>query len=336
MAGDIPVPHNAYASLQLRDFRSYLLARLFMTMAIQMQAVVVGWQIYAYTKDPFSLGLIGLTEAMPFIISSLFAGHIADIILRRRLILNFLLLLLACSVSLLFFTFHFTAILERFHVLPIYCVIFVVGIARGFLGPAITAFFAQIIPRNLFSNGITWNTNVWQLASVTGPALGGLIYGFAGVTAAYGFVCTFLVISFVLFFLIPSRPLPVIDRSESLFARLTAGIRFVFDHQVVLGALSLDLFAVLFGGAIAMLPVFASDILAAGPEGLGILRAAPFAGSVIVGLILAHRPPMQQAGRNLFFAIVGFGLCTILFALSRNFYLSAFLLFSREHLITSA
>lgn len=320
-------PHDAYASLQIRDFRFYLLARLFMTMAIQMQAVIVGWQVYSFTKDPFSLGLIGLAEAIPFIISSLIGGHTADIIPRKKLILWFTLLLIVCTGSLLFFTLNFSNILSRFKTAPIYAVIFFIGMVRGFLAPAITAFFAQVIPREHYPNGIAWNSNVWQFASVTGPAIGGFIYGFAGITSAYSTVFVFLVISFIAFFLIPSRPLPAYDAEESLFSRLTSGVRFVFQNQVVLGALSLDLFAVLFGGAIAMLPVFASDILKVGPEGLGVMRAAPFAGSVLTGLILAHRPPMRRAGKNLFLAITGFGIATILFAVSRNFYLSIFLLF---------
>lgn len=317
--------HRPYASLQIRDFRFYLLARLFMTMAIQMQAVIVGWQVYAFTKDPFSLGLIGLAEALPFIAVSLVGGHVADIVPRKKIILIFTGLLLLCSCGL--FSFTLNDFLTRFKTVPIYAVIFFIGIVRGFLTPAISAFFAQIIPRSHYANGIAWNANNWQFASVTGPAIGGLIYGFAGITPAYSLVCFFLVLALLFFFLIPGRPLPSYDVSESLYTKLTGGIRFVFKNQVVLGALSLDLFAVLFGGAIAMLPVFASDILKVGPEGLGVMRAAPFAGSVITGLFFAHRPPMIRAGRNLLFAIVGFGIATIGFALSVNFYLSVFLLF---------
>lgn len=320
-------PHNPYASLQIRDFRFYLLARLFMTMAIQMQAVIVGWQVYSFTKDPFSLGLIGLAEALPFIAISLFGGHVADIVPRRTLILSFTILLMLCSGSLLFFTFPFTDLLVRFKTVPIFTAIFFLGVIRGFLTPAVTAFFAQIIPRDKYANGVAWNSNNWQFASVTGPAIGGLIYGFAGITTAYTTVCLFLLTSFIFYMLIPARPLPSSDAAETLFSRLTGGIRFVFKNQIVLSVLSLDLFAVLFGGAIAMLPVFASDILKVGPEGLGIMRAAPFAGSVLTGVFLAHRPPMIRAGRNLLLAITGFGVATICFALSANFYLSVFLLF---------
>lgn len=319
--------HQPYASLYVRDFRFYLMGRMFLTMAIQMQAVIVGWQVYTFTKDPLSLGLIGLTEAIPFIVASLFGGHVADIINRRRLILYFIILLLGCSGSLFFFTLPFTGILEKFHTLPIFAIIFVIGIARGFLAPAITAFFAQIVPKNLYSNGVAWSSNTWQFAAVSGPAIGGLIYGFAGISWAYSTLCVFLAGSVLFFSMIPSRPLLPSGEKEPLLKGLTAGIRFVFGNQVVLGTLSLDLFAVLFGGAVAMLPIFASDILQVGPEGLGILRAAPFAGSVITGLLLAHRPPMAKAGSYLLWAIGGFGIATILFALSTSFYLSLFLLF---------
>ncbi|MBA3649773.1 MAG: MFS transporter [Chitinophagales bacterium] len=318
--------HQPYAVLKLRNFRLYLLARMCMTVAIQMQAVIVGWQIYSFTHDAFSLGLIGLAEAIPFIITSLFAGHVADIIPRKKVITSFMLLLMLCSGSLFLFSLNADGLLSRFNTAPIFAVIFLIGITRGFLTPAITAFFAQIISKDKYASGITWNSNVWQFASVAGPAIGGLIYGFAGITVAYGAVCLFLIFSFTCFLLIPSVPLPPYDASETLYARLTAGIRFVFNNQVVLGALSLDLFAVLFGGAVAMLPVFAADILKVGPEGLGALRAAPFAGSVIIGLFAAHRPPMKHAGTNLMLCITGFGVCTILFALSTNFYLSLFLL----------
>ncbi|MEP7128957.1 MAG: MFS transporter [Chitinophagales bacterium] len=319
--------HQPYASLQVRDFRLYLLARMFITMALQMQAVIVGWQVYSYTKDPLSLGLIGLTEALPYIISSLFGGHVADIIARRKLIISFSLLLILCSGTLFFFTLPFINFLEKYHTFPIYVIIFLIGIARGFLAPAITAFFAQIVPRNLFANGVTWISNTWQFAAISGPAIGGLIYGFAGISWAYGILCFFLVLNVSLFFMIPSRSLPVSDEKEPLMAGLTAGIRFVFNNPVVLSTLSLDLFAVLFGGAVAMLPVFAADILLVGPEGLGIMRAAPFVGSVITGLFMAHRPSMSNAGRNLLLAIAGFGIATICFALSSNFYLSLLLLF---------
>lgn len=297
------------------------------TMAWQMQGVIVGWQVYEFTKDPFSLGLIGLSEAIPFIVTSFYGGHTADVVERKKLIIPFTSLYLVCAMCLLFFTFPFVHVLDHGHTLPIYLVIGITGIARGFVAPAITAFFAQIVPRELYSNGIAWNSNVWHTAAVAGPAIGGLIYGFAGITWAYTTVVSLMLCTVLLFSLIAGRPLPPSEKIDSMFESLTAGLRFVFSNQVMLGALSLDMFAVLFGGAVAMLPVFASDVLKVGPEGLGIMRAAPFAGSILMGLFIAHRPPMNHAGKNLLLALVGFGVSTILFALSQNFYLSVFLLF---------
>lgn len=322
----MPAVHQPYASFQIKDFRLYLSARMFLTMALQMQAVIVGWQVYSFTNDPLSLGLIGLAEAIPYITASLFGGHVADTVTRKKLIIVFSVLLLLCSACLFFFTLPCSPFLERYQTLPVYIVIFLIGIGRGFLAPAITAFFAQIVPRNLFANGITWISNTWQVAAISGPAIGGLIYGFAGISWAYGTLCVFLLLYVLLMLFIPSRPLPESGGKEPLMQGLTAGIRFVFKNPVVLSTLSLDLFAVLFGGAIAMLPVFAADVLLVGPEGLGVMRAAPFVGSVLTGLFIAHRPPMKKAGINLLTAVAGFGVATICFALSTDFYVSLFLL----------
>lgn len=320
-------PHQPYASLQIKDFRWYLLARMCLTMAWQMQGVIVGWQVYEFTKDPFALGLVGLTEVLPFIVTSFYGGHAADTIERKKLVIAFTTLYLFCAVCLMSFTFSFVHVLDHHNVYPIYIIIAITGIARGFVAPAITAFLAQLIPRELYSNGVTWNSNTWHMAAVAGPAAGGLLYGFVGITAAYAIVCALMFSTLILFSIIKRRPLPLSDKQETIFESLTTGIRFVFGNQIMLGALSLDMFAVLFGGAVAMLPVFASDILKVGPEGLGVMRAAPFFGSIIMGLFIAHRPPMNKAGKNLLIALVGFGSCMILFALSKNFYLSLFLLF---------
>ncbi|MFI5134622.1 MAG: MFS transporter [Chitinophagales bacterium] len=319
--------HHPYASLQIREFRLYLLARMCLTMGWQMQGVIVGWQVYAFTKDPFALGLVGLSEAIPFIITSFYGGHTADVVERKKIIVWSAILYLFCALTLLMFTFPFVHVIRQNHVWPIYCIIAVTGIARGFVAPAITAIFAQLIPRELYSNGITWNSNVWHTAAVSGPAIGGLIYGFIGISWAFTTVATLMLLSVIFFLMIKRKPLPTNGRTDSFLKSLTAGIRFVFGNQTMLAAMSLDMFAVFFGGATAMLPIFASDILKVGPEGLGILRAASFAGSILMGLTLAHRPPMQRAGKNLLWALMGFGMCTILFALSTNFYLSIFFLF---------
>lgn len=319
--------HQPYASLQLREFRLYLLGRLCLTMAWQMQGVIVSWQVYELTKDAFALGLVGLSEAIPFILICPLGGHAADIISRKKLIIGFTVLYFLCAIALLVMSVSSAHSNLPLRTGYIYLVIGVTGVARSFLGPAIVSFLAQITPRHLYLNAVTWNSNVWHMAAVSGPAAGGLIYGFAGITASYSTVAALMLLSMILFSFIRKKPMPKNEISGGVFENLTAGIRFVFKNQILIGALGLDMLAVFFGGAAAMLPVFAADILHTGPEGLGILRAAPFAGSVLMGLILAHQPPMKRAGRNLILAFVGFGICTICFALSKNFFLSLFLLF---------
>ena len=297
-----------------------------MTIAAQMQSIIVGWQVYELTHDPLSLGLIGLAEAIPFISIALYAGHIADRFSRKKIILWFDVLFLVASSFLLTCAINRTGIIGKFGVLPIYLGVAVSGIARAFLYPATIALMAQIVPRSLYTNSSTWNSTLWHIAAITGPAIGGLVYGFFGVKVAYLAVLISMLISFVLLGIIPGRPVPARDEEEKLFRRLMTGIRFVFSNQLLLGAMTLDMFAVLFGGAVAMLPVFAGEILKVGPQGLGVLRAAPMVGAVLMSIALAYRPPMVKAGRLLFIGVAGFGLSIICFALSKNFYLSLGLL----------
>jgi MFS family permease len=314
--------HDAYAVLRIKDFRMFILARFMLTFGIQMQSVIVGWQVYKITHDPFSLGLIGLAEAIPFLSVALFAGHVADTMNRRRIILVTVVAYLLGAVALLFTSLHLKNSYWSSGVFAIYSVIFATGFARGFLHSAQSAFMAQIVPRELYPNSSTWNSTIWHIAAVSGPAFGGLIYGFAGIVAAYSTVIGFVILSFIFFIRMKNRPLPVREKKEGLFESLSTGIRFVFTNQILLSAMALDMFAVLFGGAVAMLPVFASEVLNAGPQGLGFLRAAPAAGAVLMALVLAYRPPLRHAGVNLLIAVAGFGFSIILFAISRNFYFS--------------
>ena len=318
--------HDAYAVLKLKDFRLFLSFRFFMTIAAQMQSIIVGWQVYELTHDPLSLGLIGLAEAIPFISIALYAGHIADRFNRKKIILWFDFLFLFASGLLLLITYHKTGIIGKFGVLPIYLCVAISGLARAFLYPATIALMAQIVPRSLYTNSSTWNSTIWQVAAITGPAIGGLVYGFFGVKVAYMMVIVSMLVSVLLLSNIRSRPVPAIDEKETLIQRLSNGIRFVFSSQLLLGAMALDMFAVLFGGAIAMLPVFAAEVLKVGPEGLGLLRASPMVGALLMSVILAYHPPMAKAGRLLMIGVAGFGLSIICFALSKNFFLSMGLL----------
>lgn len=317
-----PEKHDAYAVLRVRDFRLFLSFRFFATIAFQMQSIIVGWQVYQITKDPLALGLIGLAEALPNIASALFAGNAADKYNRKSIITWFMLLFLCGTLALFLFTVPSLGILKKVGVIPIYFVVAVSGVARAYLYPAIIALMAQLVPRHLYTNSSTWNSTIWHIGAITGPAIGGIVYGFLGVRAAYLSVLLFLFLSFILLMFVKNRPAPVYEKGETLLHRLSGGLKFVLKNQILLGAMSLDMFGVLFGGAVAMLPVFAAEVLKVGPEGLGFLRSAPMMGAVIMGTILAYRPPMVKAGKYLYFSVAGFGLSIILFALSRNFYLS--------------
>jgi len=317
--------NEAFAVMHIRNFQLFMAYRFLMTAAILMQAVIVGWQLYDITKDPLSLGMIGLTEVIPQVCIALFAGHFVDIWDRKKIIFRTSFLLLLGSVILLTASTH----PENIHFLsgtaPIFITIFLVGLVRGILMPAHNALLGQLVPRELLTGASTWGSTIWQIAAVTGPALGGLVYGFFGVIPAYSLVFLFFLISVLMVFFIksPGKVIHAPDRDERIFASIGEGIRYVFKNQVLLGAFSLDMFAVLFGGAVAMLPVFASDILKVGPEGLGILRACPAIGAILMSVILTFYPPVKNSGKQMLYSVAGFGVCMIVFALSRSFLLSA-------------
>jgi MFS family permease len=324
--------HDPYAALRYKNFVWLLISYALSTVAREAQIVVVGWQVFALTRDPLSLGLIGLAEALPLIAMALYAGHVADRVSRRAVAMAGTVAVLVSAVALYLFTV--TNFIGRGRVWPVYAVIFLSGIARSFTRPALTALSAELVPRELYTNAVTWRSSAWQAAAVGGPALGGLLYGFSGPALAYGVVSVLTAISLVGIALIEGArraPLPVgadsVRPSSNVIESVKVGIRFLFKQPVLLPAMTLDLFSVLFGGATALLPIFA-ERMHAGPQGLGLLRAAPAAGSIVVGLVVAHRPPMRRAGPTLFACVGLFGLCMIAFALSRNFWLSLSLLCS--------
>jgi len=318
-------PHDAYAALRHRDFRWFIVSLFTMVVGSQAQAVVVGWQVYAITHDPLSLGLIGLAEALPFIGIALPAGYLADRRNRRAISVAMLLVLALCSTALV--TLSATpGLLARVGVAPVYAIIFVTGVARGILQPARQALGADIIPRSMYRNAIAWRSSTWQTASVIGPAFGGLLYGFAGAVASYGVAALLTLVALGAFLMVRYSPEPRSLAGTSMFDELLSGLRFVKSEHAILAALSLDLFSVFLGGAEALLPVFASEILHVGPQGLGLLRAAPAAGAVTMGIFLAHRPPFLRAGRTMLLAVAVFALSIIGFGLSRSFYLSLALL----------
>jgi MFS family permease len=291
-----------------------------------VQAVVVGWQVYEITKDPLSLGLIGLAEAIPAITVSLYAGHLADVVQRKKIILVCVITLVLCSMALLYFTMDRGAFILAQGALPIYTVIFLSGIARGFLSPANFSFMPQLVDRSLYQNAIVWNSTLWEGAAVGGPIIGGLVFGFFGITAAYTVDVVLILAGLLCYLAIPSRALPPISEEQGIFDKIKAGIQFVFKNQIVLSAISLDLFAVLFGGAVALLPIFADEILHVGKEGLGFLRSAQGIGAVIMAVYLTRNPIRKNIGKILLWCVAGFGLCMIGFGLSKLFWLSMALL----------
>jgi predicted MFS family arabinose efflux permease len=297
-----------------------------MTMAALMQSVIVGWQIYALSHNVLWLGFIGLAEVIPQVSISLFAGHYIDLHNRRKIVRYTTLLLILGSLILLIYSSNAAYFSAKYGIMPIFFTIFLTGLARGILSPAQVALMGQLVPRNLYANAATWNSANWQVAAVLGPAIGGLIYGFWGIIPAYSLVLFLNVSAFFMMMFVKTGMHTVVETSEGVFVRIRSGIRFVFKTPELLGAFALDMFAVLFGGAVAMLPVFASDILFAGPQGLGLLRACPAIGATLMAFVLMYRPPVKRTGRTLFIAVLGFGFCMIGFGLSRSFILSAVIL----------
>ena len=317
---------SPYAALRIADFRKLLLSHGTLTLAREAQIVVVGWQVFALTKDPLTLGLIGLAEALPFIAVALYAGHMADRVERRALAIAGTFGLVLSAVALLLLTMTPGAITAE-RVWPVYAIVSLSATARSFMRPAVFALSAEVIPRELYPNAVAWRTSTWHLAAVAGPALGGLLYGFSGPALAYGCVIGAMTAALAIVSSVSHRVKPAVVEHEPLGESLKAGVRFVWREPVLLAAMTLDLFAVLFGGAVALLPAFAT-LLDAGPEGLGILRAAPAAGAIVTGFVIAHRPPMKHAGFALFASVGAFGLCMIAFALSRELWLSFAILFA--------
>lgn len=316
---------DPYAALRVPDFRRFIAFLAAQTLATMMQGVAVGWQLYLVTHDPLALGIVGLAEAVPFIGFALPAGHLADRVDRRRLSLVALFVLALCSATL----FGLTALqLIRVDTAwAVYAVIFVSGIARSYLQPTRTALSADLVPRDLYVNSITWRSSTWQSAAVVGPALGGVLVAVGGPGLTYGVAAVLLLGAWGALFRVAPQPLPQDARTDGDgLSGFLHGIRFVLAQPVLLGAQTLDLFSVLFAGAEALLPIYATDILHVGAAGLGALRAAPAAGSVLMSLYQAFRPLRGRMGRVLLTSVTLYGLCISGFGASRNFPLSVALL----------
>jgi MFS family permease len=320
---------DPYQALRYREFNVFLLLRFAMVFAWAMQFIVIEWEVYSLTKNPLSLGIIGLMEVIPAVGMALFAGHIVDQKEKKGLLVKCILGFSIISFGLFLLTWPKvvgewspTVILYS-----IYALVFLGGLVRAFLGPTIFSLLSLIIPKKAYPNAATWSSSVWQIGAVMGPALAGFSINWIGVHWSMCLVFGFSLLSLVALSQISKKPIVNPKIGESIKDSLTEGLTFVFKNQIVLGALSLDMIAVLFGGAVALLPVFAQDILKVGAEGFGILRAAPAVGAFITMLVSAYVPLYKNAGKKLLAAIFVFGLSIILFGLSTSFWLSVFALF---------
>lgn len=318
---------DAFAALRYRDFSIVTLNQFCLTLAILIQEIIVAYSLYQITKDPLTLGLIGLAEAIPFISLSLWGGYVADRF-NKQTIMKICLFFAIPMPLILWSLFHYHGLgnLSTSQLSwGIYAVIFCLGTIRGFYNPSATSLKPFLIPRALYANGATWTTIGWQSGVIIGPMLGGFMLAFLGRETSLLTVAVLISICFVLINLLQKRDFPKIE-TENVLHSLGDGFRFIWNSKIVLWSISLDLVSVLFGGVIALLPIFAEDILKVGPEGLGYLRAAPSIGALITMIVLTRFPPTQHAWRNMLLAVAGFGVFTLLFAFSNSMWLSLFAL----------
>jgi MFS family permease len=322
MASNQPLAHKSANPLHNVSFFKLLTYRVFMVLSYQTMAVVVGWHLYEITHDPLSLGLIGLAEIIPYFCTALFAGYAVDHCSRRNFGVSssFTLMLSALLI--------FAVTDGRLSGNPtdwIYAAIALIGLARAFIAPSYSAIFASIMPREQYAKGSSIGSAVFQFGLIVGPAIGGILVGWTSLQVAYlvsaGLACISGMALLSLKVITPR-----VTSEKAIFSGIAEGVRFVFNHQIILSAQALDMFAVLFGGAISMLPAFLHDVYHYGPEGLGILRASPAIGAIMTGAYLAKHPIYEHAGRKLLIAVAGFGICIISFALTSHFWLAAIIL----------
>ena len=312
---------DSRAAFRYPDFRRYLLARFLTTLSSEMQSVAVGWQMYSITHRPLDLGLAGLAQFLPAVCLFLITGHVSDRVPRKRILLACSLGFSICSALLLAFALNHIST-----VYPIYAVLLMNGTVRAFNAPAAQSFLPLILPRSVFPNGVTWNSSAFQVSTIAGPMVGGILYGVTGSPIwVYGTaMLAYLAGAWALSRVKPAsrEPKQITDMKENVLA----GLRYIWHNKLVLGAMSLDLFAVLLGGAVALLPVYAREILKVGAVGLGFMRSAPGLGAVLTSVTIAHWPLRRRAGLAMFWCVFAFGLFTVIFGLSRNPALSLIML----------
>jgi MFS family permease len=306
---------DRFAAFRHRSYTRFFLARFFSAFAVQIISVAVGWQMYDETRNPLYLGLIGLFQFLPSLLLILVTGTVADRYNRRMIVAMCMVVGAACCAALLALT-----IAQSFTPWVVFAILVVFGIERAFMGPAVQSLGPNLVPEEDLPNAVAWNSSSWQTASILGPVNGGLLYGVSAVSA-YSIAFLLLVLSGVLIFMIP-KPAQRNSANKVSWEQILAGFKFISQEKVVLGAISLDLFAVLLGGAVALMPIFARDILDLGPWGLGMLRAGPGVGAIIVAIWLAFHPIRHHAGLAMFIGVALFGVGTLIFGLSVTPWLS--------------
>jgi MFS family permease len=320
---------DPFSSLKTPEFRWFILMRLAIVLAWSMQFVLIEWEVYRITKDPWSLGLIGLMEVIPAVVMALFAGHIVDQSEKRNMLLKCFLGTATISVIFCYLIHPETAITigKQTFLYAIYALVFLGGIIRAFIIPSVFSLLGLIVPKPQFTNAATWSSSSWQVSAVIGPALAGFLIG--GICVFNSMIFVTISIVFGIFMLLQISKKPILNKKigEPVTESLKAGIKFVFQNKIILNALSLDMFAVLFGGAVALLPIFAQDILKVGSEGFGILRAAPAIGGLLTMLASTLFSIEKNTEKKLLLAVFGFGICIIVFGLSQNFWISVVALF---------
>ena len=317
MSASTTVASSGRAVFTFPPFRNYELARFFSVIALEMQSVAVGWQVYEITKRPLALGITGLAQFIPGVLLFLVSGHAADRIDRRRLLTSCYAGFAICSSLLVTI-----AISRTKQVYLIYAVLVLVGAVRSFNGPVSRAILPALVPMEIFPSAVAWHSTIFQAASILGPALGGVIYAaFRGPTAVYAAAIISAIAAGLATLRIRIRQ-GAPKREPVSWSTILAGLRYIHREKVILGSISLDLVAVLLGGAVALLPVYAREILRTGPWGLGILRSAPAIGAAAMAILLAYRPLRRRAGLSMLWCVAGFGVATVIFGISRNFFLS--------------
>jgi MFS family permease len=311
-----PSAPAAHVAFSYPSFRYYMTARFLVTTASEMQSVAVGWQVYALTHRPLDLGLLGLAQFLPGVLLFLVAGHTADRLPRQRILQCCYAAFSVCSALLLAFTLRGLT-----SVYPIYLVLVFNGTIRAFHSPASQAFLPLIVAEEHFANAVSWSASVFQAATISGPMIGGLLYGFTGPVVVYTSAAVSYATALLLVSLLRTRA-PARRRAVESLGAVLDGLKFIWRNKLILGAISLDLFAVLLGGAVALLPVYAREILSVGPTGLGVLRAAPGIGAIVMSIVFAHLPLRRRVGAAMLWCVFGFGVFTIVFGLSRNVALS--------------